>query len=256
MKICPTCVVQKQESDFSRCSRRADGLQYQCKACESKAHADKYREEIVVSVPTEKKCTSCDTVKPASDFHKHNKRSDGLQQECKKCKAEKQAKAYKEPSGELLKYHRDYYAGNKQYHVDYYNENSSEILPKLRYIRTENPWIYLIISARSRAKKGNIPYDIDLDWGQKTYTGRCELTGLKFEVSKGDLGTTSTQFSPSIDRIKPELGYTKGNCRWICWGINALKGSGDDAGMMKLAISLVSAYSAEQFRLQQEKSSG
>jgi hypothetical protein len=46
-------------------------------------------------------------------------------------------------------------------------------------------------------------------------------------------------FSPSIDRIIPTLGYTKGNCRFILHALNALKGSGTDEQALAIAGAFV-----------------
>lgn len=90
------------------------------------------------------------------------------------------------------------------------------------------PWKAITVGAMVRAKKRGIPYDSDLlEWAAARYTGRCELTGLEFRPNRGH-GCGPAPFSPSIDRIDPLLGYTKGNCRFILHAINAMKGSGTD----------------------------
>lgn len=55
--------------------------------------------------------------------------------------------------------------------------------------------------------------------------GFCEMTGLPF--NQGD--EKRAWNSPTIDRIKPELGYVIGNVRVICWCLNAALGDwGED----------------------------
>lgn len=49
-------------------------------------------------------------------------------------------------------------------------------------------------------------------------TGRCELTGLPFNMTASPLRAWN---SPSIDRIDPKLGYTIDNVRFIVWALNS-----------------------------------
>lgn len=49
--------------------------------------------------------------------------------------------------------------------------------------------------------------------------GRCELTGLAFEMNSGR--RLFTWNSPSIDRIEPSEGYVDGNLRVVVYALNA-----------------------------------
>lgn len=54
--------------------------------------------------------------------------------------------------------------------------------------------------------------------------GHCEVTGARFEF-----GTHGPR-TPTLDRIKPALGYVSGNVRVVCFAINAGMGNwGEDA---------------------------
>lgn len=81
---------------------------------------------------------------------------------------------------------------------------------------------YLAIGARSRARHRNLAYDLDehLDDIQARAVGCCELTGIPF---KQEGGKTSWN-SPSIDRIKPELGYVHSNIRLVLHCLNMAMG--------------------------------
>lgn len=101
------------------------------------------------------------------------------------------------------------------------------------------PWKAIAVGAINRAKKRGIPYDPDLlEWAAVRYTGKCELTGLEFRPNRGH-GCGPAPFSPSIDRIDPALGYTKGNCRFILHALNALKGAGTDEDAITIAKAFV-----------------
>lgn len=97
-------------------------------------------------------------------------------------------------------------------------------------------WWALIGSARARAKKAGLPFDLDHEWAEKRWTGRCELTGIEFSAKQpGGPG----MFSPSIDRIVPERGYVKDNCRFILHAVNSFRQNGTDAQMVEIAKALI-----------------
>lgn len=106
------------------------------------------------------------------------------------------------------------------------------------------PWKGITVGAVNRAKERGIPFDSDLlEWAAERYTGRCELSGLEFRPNRGH-GCGPAPFSPSIDRIKPELGYVKTNCRFIIHALNALKGSGSEEDAFAIAAAWVDAVRA------------
>jgi hypothetical protein len=111
-------------------------------------------------------------------------------------------------------------------------------LEQVKRRRKRANWIYLIRKARERAKIDGIPCDLTADWGRARYTGKCEITGIPFE-RRYQCG--HSPFSASIDRIEPDLGYTQKNCRFILFGVNALKSDGTDDEMLTIARALVAA---------------
>lgn len=74
-------------------------------------------------------------------------------------------------------------------------------------------------AARKRAVERNLPYDLD---AHKEYyqsvlnAGTCQMTGLPFQRENNKQGP----FTPTFDRIIPELGYVHGNVRVIIWALN------------------------------------
>lgn len=112
---------------------------------------------------------------------------------------------------------------------------------KTAYQRTRkrSPWMHLVHAARSRSKKKRIPCDIDSDWAEKAYDGKCQLTGISFVI-----GDDRSPLSPSIDRIIPGIGYVKGNCRFILWALNAFKGESTDDQMFSIAEAMMNFRSA------------
>jgi len=64
--------------------------------------------------------------------------------------------------------------------------------------------------------------------------GYCEITGLPFSLDGG-----ISPYSPSLDRIDNTRGYVQDNCRYILNGINALKGTGTDMDIYKIAKAII-----------------
>ena len=87
---------------------------------------------------------------------------------------------------------------------------------------------HLVNEAHKRAKKKNLPFNLQNHlphYQSLIEAGVCQLTGLPFVLEGYEEGKRRSPFSPSLDRIKPELGYVHGNVRIILWGLNA--GLGD-----------------------------
>lgn len=78
----------------------------------------------------------------------------------------------------------------------------------------------LLANARARARNHGFALDIDKVWVQvRLEAGICELTGIRFDLQPLGNGLQNP-FSPSIDRINPEIGYTIGNSRVIVTAMN------------------------------------
>ena len=77
----------------------------------------------------------------------------------------------------------------------------------------------MIYRVKHRAKRNGTPFDITFEDIQVPEI--CPVLGLSI---KNGVGTGRWQdCSPSLDRIKPELGYVKGNIRVISARANLLK---------------------------------
>lgn len=82
---------------------------------------------------------------------------------------------------------------------------------------------YLLRGARQRALNNNIPFDISIeDFDIPEY---CPLLGVKLNkhLGEGHRNINNCWDSPSLDRIVPELGYTKGNVWVVSLRANTLK---------------------------------
>ena len=81
----------------------------------------------------------------------------------------------------------------------------------------------LLAAAKQRSTNKELDFNIDLSFLLDLWNvqeGKCNLTGLAFDLNPwGKKGQVNPQ-APSIDRIKPSLGYIKGNVRLITYHMN------------------------------------
>lgn len=81
----------------------------------------------------------------------------------------------------------------------------------------------LLYRAKERAKNCGVPFD--LEHGDIVVPGFCPYLGIPIRRAK----TRPDDFSPSIDRIVPELGYVRGNIEVISNRANVIKNCGTAA---------------------------
>jgi hypothetical protein len=95
---------------------------------------------------------------------------------------------------------------------------------KTRKQRTEAVIRRALTSAGRRARRKNIPFDLDLDFLlalAEEQDFRCKLTGINF-FARNNIKARINPYTPSIDRIVPALGYVKGNVRIVIFAVNAM----------------------------------
>ena len=86
------------------------------------------------------------------------------------------------------------------------------------------------LHAKARASKINVPFNLRLE-DIPPFPERCPVFGIILER-----GTSKRKdSSPSLDRIIPEFGYTRGNVRVISWRANSLR---SNASLQELRMLL------------------
>ena len=85
----------------------------------------------------------------------------------------------------------------------------------------------MLARAKSRAKKHNLPFNIELD--DIVIPEKCPLLGIKIESTE----VRNSPNNPSLDKIIPEKGYIKGNVWVISNRANTLK---NDASIQELEL--------------------
>jgi hypothetical protein len=74
---------------------------------------------------------------------------------------------------------------------------------------------------KQRAKTQNLNFDLTFEYLEATAPEKCPVfnVNLSWGRQTGKINPTS----PSLDRIVPELGYVKGNVRWLSHLANTMK---------------------------------
>jgi len=108
--------------------------------------------------------------------------------------------------------------GNRFRNKRHYNKNP-EYYSLQRFIENSNVEKRILSRIKSRAKGYNIPFNLELS--DIIIPDICPVLGIKIKSIVG--GGTNQYGSASVDRIIPDLGYTKGNIRVISQRANLLK---------------------------------
>lgn len=75
----------------------------------------------------------------------------------------------------------------------------------------------MLSAAKSRAKRAGVPFDLSPE--DVMIPNYCPALGLKLERGRG----YPTDSSPSLDRIRPSLGYVRGNVVVVSNRANRIK---------------------------------
>lgn len=110
--------------------------------------------------------------------------------------------------------------------------NREHLLAKEAKRRLEKRALCLIATARTRAKKRGMEFDLHLHVATiqtRIDRGVCEITGEPFDMSPGRKFN-----SPSLDRIDPARGYTIDNVRVVLNLVNAAMGDWGESVLRKV----------------------
>lgn len=77
------------------------------------------------------------------------------------------------------------------------------------------------VRAKKRAKDKGLPFDLDLDYLFSIAPDSCPV--FKVDFKWGRMQGPRHRYTPSLDRIIPDLGYVKGNVVFISNWANIIK---------------------------------
>lgn len=160
-----------------------------------------------------KVCRKCQNQIPKTEFSKKSDSRDGLSSICNNCQKIKADKDY---------LNRDKDKMAKQAVIAKINRTKDPI--KCREFRLKLCLNY----AKRRALKKGIDFDLDYKWINSNTKENCPVFDVPFNFASFRKGrgafNEQSKFSPSIDRLDNNKGYTKENCVIISVKANLLKG--------------------------------
>lgn len=143
-------------------------------------------------------------------------------------------------------YQKEYYLKNKDKIKDTskktYKRNIVKIKAKNKnwYLDNDNYKTVIWMRAKQRSVKNKYPFNIEIS--DIVIPEFCPILGIKLERN---FGTTSAPNSPSIDKINPILGYTKGNIRIISHKANTMKNNATQEELLKFCTNILNLMGAE-----------
>lgn len=179
--------------------------------------------------------------------YREYQRKSRVKREAERTEEEKEAIAKRRRELAYIREQTPYW---KTYRAKYMEEHKVEAYARSRKWIAENPerhlsvrqrydarWPFmrLLGKSRMRAKAAGLEHNLTKEWARARWTGKCELTGAEFKLTKGN----QNAFSPSIDRIDSSKGYTQDNCRIVLWAVNRFKGDESDEIMRQIARLIV-----------------
>lgn len=100
--------------------------------------------------------------------------------------------------------------------------NKVKSYTKKRQKKLENiPWVRAIYTAKARAKRLNLQFDLTIDYLKSIWVddgSLCPVLGIPMYSTSDTLDSI-----PSVDRIDPTRGYVQDNIRIISYRANTLK---------------------------------
>jgi len=159
-------------------------------------------------VKTIKLCVKCNVEKSIAEFYKDNTSKNGYRNNCKVCHDE-QNKHWKLKNKTKIEAQRKLYLQRS----DVKNRRAK----LAREWSRKNIESTMLTKARARSRKLSIPCTIKKE--DIVITEICPVLGIKIQVSDG----RQSDFSPTLDRLIPEIGYTPGNVAVISHRANRIK---------------------------------
>lgn len=159
-------------------------------------------------------CSTCMQIKLFDEFYNHKMGGSGRGAVCKICSRARQVEYWRTDKGRS-------------------RIRSSRCMPSGRTPQ-------LICAARHRARTRGLEFNLTRDWVLERIARGCEATGLPF-VLTGDSknGRLRSPWSPSIDRIDTNRGYTQDNCRMVVLAFNTARSDWGDETVRKMCLAFL-----------------
>lgn len=189
-----------------------------------------------------KTCTKCGVAKPIDQFVKNKSCKNGRAGTCRQCQNIRCTAWKRKNSVRLAAARRKRYAETKGKEVKDRERLRRERAP----LRTQCQRLRAGMASRSRLKA--VPFDsagftVDYLMDRIIANPFCECCGCSLRIGSAHGRTVDT--SITIDRIRPERGYTMSNVAILCWRCNNLKRDANPKELKVLYNWLRSAWGNE-----------
>jgi len=93
---------------------------------------------------------------------------------------------------------------------------------RVKKSRRTNPFKFVLQRARYRARELGVNFDLDREYVEKIWTGRCPILGTTLQLGQKK-GSIPLDCLASLDRLDNDIGYIKGNVHFISYRTNNIK---------------------------------
>jgi len=111
--------------------------------------------------------------------------------------------------------------------------------------KSSSPEAYLFTRLNNKARKVEISItkeDLRAMWDAQQ--GKCAITGMHMTYYPRRM-RDSTGLNASVDRIDQSKGYEKGNVRLVCYRVNVMRHSGEDADLLWWCKQIIQGLEGE-----------
>ena len=119
--------------------------------------------------------------------------------------------------------------------------HKKEALEARKQYYKDNPEYGWLDSIKTRARRLKVPFNLTVAYIRSIYADTCPVLGIPLTRS---VGGSSTDNSPTLDRIIPHLGYVEGNVMVISKLANQIKSSATPEQIQRVADFYKSLFSA------------
>ncbi len=168
-----------------------------------------------------KTCVKCKIEKSKAEFYSNKAQPCGLDSYCKICKREIQKIIRDKYRLRINKQKRDKVKNDPEY--------AKRVSEQSKKSYWKNVHTRLVYTCKTRCKQRNIHFDLKVE--DITIPEYCPILGAKLDKGR---------YAPSLDRIKPELGYIKGNVRVISKKANTMKNDANFKELLNFANNIKS----------------
>jgi len=227
-KMCPHKGEAQPVDNFCKSHRQSDGHHHTCKDCVKEATLNRKQRNLVkfsdrsilfaegkTKICSRSNCIHGGKEQPVTDYYQHIPSYDGLSPECKDCANEQNSRWCRENPEKVKQGRKKYKENNADKMKDYQHNYHLQVKRKFRIEHWPETKISQI---RKRSERKGIPFNLEVI-DLLPLPDYCSVFGVRLDY----FGGSDRRLWASVDRVKPYLGYVKGNVRVISLAANMAK---------------------------------